>query len=119
MKNLIVATMFLLTSLITFSQFKYPLSKYGLKSNIWEAEPYDYDKNLTSFGPKGGVVFSYDELVKELIKTAQYSYETTYCHYFDSGDSELYKNIFINKLTDQELKVERDSEVNMIRISWL
>jgi hypothetical protein len=80
MKNLIVATMFLLTSLITFSQFKYPLSKYGLKSNIWEAEPYDYDKNLTSFGPKGGGVFSYDEsYLKEIdIKKIQANLEKSF-----------------------------------------
>jgi len=61
MKNLITTTIFLLISLVSFSQFKYPLSKYGMKSEIWMAESYDYNKNLTSIGPKDGGGFTYDE----------------------------------------------------------
>ena len=61
MKNLFVTSFLILTSFFYFSQFKYPLSKYGMKSEIWIAESYDYDKNLTSIGPKDGGGFTYDE----------------------------------------------------------
>ena len=61
MKNLFVTSFLILTSFFSFSQFKYPLSKYGMKSEIWIAESYDYDKNLTSIGPKDGGGFTYDE----------------------------------------------------------
>ena len=80
MKNLIITAVFFLISLVSFSQFKYPLSKYGMKSNIWDAQIYDYNENLTAFGPKGGGVFSYDEsYLKEIdIKKIQSNLEKSF-----------------------------------------
>jgi hypothetical protein len=61
MKNLIITSVFFLISLVSFSQTKYPLSKYSMKSDIWIAEVYDYNEKLTSIGPKGGGGFTYDQ----------------------------------------------------------
>ena len=61
MKNLIITSVFFLSSFTSFSQVKYPLFKYKMYSDVWVGKIDDTNPNFVNLSPKQGKSFGYDE----------------------------------------------------------